>query len=88
MKIISNHTWWWISLIFATIAVSIITSQQLTLTGLLFSIAGHLVFSIVVATIPWLFYRLMGNPLTTEQMMWTITVGWLILAVANLWAMP
>ena len=88
MKIISNHTWWWISLIIATIIVSIITSQQLTFTGLFFSIAGHLVFSIVVATIPWLFYRLSGNPLTTEQMMWTITVGWLILAVANLWAMP
>ncbi|MFN2373568.1 MAG: hypothetical protein ABR545_07110 [Cyclonatronaceae bacterium] len=88
MKIISNHKWWWIYLITATIIVSIITSQRFTVTGLLYSIAGHLVFSIGVATIPWLFYRLTGNPLTTVQMMWTITVAWLILAVANLSEIP
>ncbi|MFU8859463.1 MAG: hypothetical protein ACNA8K_03475 [Cyclonatronaceae bacterium] len=88
MKIISKHRWWWISLIIATIIVTFVTTQQPSVSGFLFSIAGHLVFSVVVATIPWLFYRLSGNPLTTEQMMWTITVGWFILAVANLWAMP
>ena len=88
MKIISHYTWWWTLLIAATIIISIITSQHVTVINLLISVAGHLVFSIVVATVPWLVYRLFGNPLTNEQMMSTITVGWLILAVANLLVMP
>lgn len=88
MKLFSNHTLWWILLIVGTVIVSIITSQQLTLVGLFMSVAGHLVFSIVAATIPLFFYWLIGKPLNSEQMMSTITVGWLILAVANLMVMP
>jgi len=84
MKLISNHLWWWLILIVATIIVSIITSYRVTLSGLLVSVLGHLLFSILVAAIPWIVYKLIGRPLTTEQMMSTITVGWLILAVANL----
>lgn len=68
--------------------VSVITSQQVTAAGLLTSVLGHFIFAIAVAFIPWLFYRLFGKPLTTEQMMATITVGWLILAVANLAVIP
>jgi len=88
MKLFSNHKIWWVLLLVATIIVSIITSQQVTFSGLLVSVAGHMAFSIGVALIPWLVYRLFGSPFSTVQMMATITVGWLILAVANLMVMP
>jgi hypothetical protein len=84
MKINTKYTLWWILLIATTAAVSAITSYQITPGGLLSSMAGHLAFAIGIALIPWIVYRLIGKPLTTEQMMATITVGWLILAVANL----
>lgn len=84
MKIITDHILWWILLIAATVVVSAVTSYQITLGGMLSSIGGHLTFSIGIALIPWIIYRLIGKPLNTEQMMATITVGWLILAVANL----
>ena len=84
MKIITDHILWWILLIAATVVVSAITSYQITPGGLLSSTVGHLTFAIGIALVPWIAYRLLGKPLTTEQMMATITVGWLILAVANL----
>ncbi|MCH8557031.1 MAG: hypothetical protein LAT84_04380 [Balneolia bacterium] len=84
MKLITNHIIWWILLIVATAVVSAVTAFEITFSGMFESIAGHLLFAIGVALIPWLVYRIIGKPLTTEQMMATITVGWLILAVANL----
>jgi len=84
MKIITDHILWWILLIAATAVVSAVTSYQITPGGMLSSIAGHLIFAIGVALVPWIVYRLIGKPLTTEQMMATITAGWLILAIANL----
>jgi len=84
MKIITNHILWWILLIAATIIVSAVTSYQITMEGMLSSIAGHLAFAIGVALVPWVVYRLIGKPMNTEEMMATITMGWLILAVANL----
>ena len=84
MKIITDHILWWILLIAATAVVSAITSYQITPGGMLSSIAGHLAFAVGISMLPWVFYRLIGKPLNTEQMMATITVGWLILAVANL----
>ena len=84
MKIITDHILWWILLIVATAVVSAITSNQITLVGMFSSMAGHLTFAIGISIIPWIGYRIFGKPLTTEEMMATITVGWLILAVANL----
>ena len=84
MKIITDHILWWILLILATVVVSAITSYQITPGGMLSSIAGHLAFALGVSMLPWVFYRLIGKPLNSEEMMATITVGWLILAVANL----
>jgi hypothetical protein len=84
MKIITDHILWWILLIAATAVVSAITSYQITPGGMLSSIAGHLTFAVGIALVPWIVYRLIGKPLNTEQMMAMITVGWLILAVANL----
>ena len=84
MKIITDHILWWILLLAATIIVSAVTSYQITMGGMLSSIAGHLAFAVGISMLPWVFYRLIGKPLNTEQLMATITVGWLILAVANL----
>jgi hypothetical protein len=85
MKLISNHKWWWSILIALTALVSIITtSTELTITGVAGSMAGHIIFSVTVAAIPWLVYYFIGRELTTEQMMSTITVAWIALAAANL----
>lgn len=84
MKIITDHILWWILLVVATAIVSAITSNQITLFGMFASMAGHLTFAVVLSLVPWIVYRLFGKPLTTEEMMATISVGWLILAVANL----
>ena len=87
MKLFSNHKWWWVILVIATITVSIITSYEVTFIGLIVSVAGHLLFSVIAAFIPWLVYRLIGRPFNSEQMMSTISVAWLLLAVANLLVM-
>lgn len=84
MKIITNHILWWVLLIMATAVVSALTSYHITVGGMVSSMAGHLAFAAGIAMIPWFVYRLIGKPLTTEQMMATITAGWLILAIANL----
>ncbi len=84
MKYLTEHIWWWVLILAGTVIVSAVTSHEITLNGMLSSIAGHLLFAIGVAMIPWIFYKLIGRPLSTVQMMATITVGWLILAVANL----
>ncbi len=84
MKIITEHILWWTLLVAATAVVSAMTSYQITLGGMLVSMVGHLTFAVGIALIPWIIYRFIGKPLNTEQMMATITVGWLILAVANL----
>ncbi len=84
MKIITDHILWWILLIAATVVVSAITSYRITLGGMVSSIAGHLAFAVGISMLPWILYKLLGKPLNSEEMMATITVGWLILAVANL----
>ncbi len=88
MKLFSNHKWWWTVLLSATLVVSVITSYEVTSAGLLSSVLGHFAFSLGAAALPWLVYRLAGHPLNTEQMMATITVAWMILAVANLLVIP
>ncbi|REL37952.1 hypothetical protein DYD21_04875 [Rhodohalobacter sp. SW132] len=52
-------------------------------SGLIIIIAGQLTFAIVFAMIPCMVNRLENNLLTPEQMISIISVGWLILAVAN-----
>lgn len=84
MKIITDHILWWILLIVATAIVSAITSNQITPAGMFTSMAGHLTFAVGIALLPWIIYRFFSETLTTEEMMSTITVGWLILTVANL----
>lgn len=72
----------------ATLVVSIVTAYEVTVPGLLSSVLGHFAFAIGVSSVPWLIYRLAGHPMDTEEMMATITVAWLVLAVANLLVIP
>ena len=88
MTLFSNHKWWWAVLVAATLVVSVVTAYEVTAAGLLSSVMGHFAFAIGVSAVPWLVYRLAGYPMSTEQLMATITVAWLILAVANLLVIP
>ena len=45
---------------------------------------GHLAFSVLASLLPGLAYWLAGKPLIGEEFMATVSIGWLILAVANL----
>ena len=51
---------------------------------MLSSIAGHLAFAVGISMLTRIVYRLFGKPLNTDQMMATITAGWLILNLSNL----
>jgi len=75
---------WWLILLILTIIVSSVTSHNITIIGFLSTMAGHLAFALLASILPWVVYRLIGNPLNGEEFMATITMGWLILAVANL----
>lgn len=84
MKKAQKYGIWWLILLIMTLIVSVITSHQITFTGLLSTIGGHLVFAIVASLLPGFVYWLAGKPLNGEEFMATISMGWLILAVANL----
>lgn len=84
MKKTQKYGIWWLILLILTLIVSVITSHELTFTGLLSTIGGHLAFAVLASLLPGLVYWLAGKPLNGEEFMATVTMGWLILAVANL----
>lgn len=84
MKVIRDHKLWWVILLILTVFVSLITSANVTITGLLSSVFGHLFFAIIVSFIPFIVYFLLKKPMSSEEHMATISMGWLILAVANI----
>ena len=67
-----------------TFVVSVITSHEITFMGLLSTMGGHLAFALIASLLPGLVYWLAGKPLNGEKFMATVSMGWLILAVANL----
>jgi len=75
---------WWLILLILTLIVSVITSHELSFTGLLSTMGGHLVFAVLASLLPSLVYWLADKSLNGEEFMATVTMGWLILAVANL----
>jgi uncharacterized Tic20 family protein len=84
MKKFQKYGIWWLILLLLTLIVSLITSHQPTFAGILSTMGGHLGFAIVVSLLPLGVYRIAGKPLNGEEYMATVTMGWLILAVANL----
>ncbi|MDZ7808410.1 MAG: hypothetical protein U5K71_15060 [Gracilimonas sp.] len=84
MKLFKDHIIWWIILVLMTFIISMITSEQVTSLGLVFSMLGHFAFATIVSVFPLIFYWIIKKPLNTEEYMATFTVAWLILSVANL----
>jgi Kef-type K+ transport system membrane component KefB len=84
MKIFKDHIVWWLILIILTLAISLITTNDVTPLGLIFTMLGHFAFAIIVSVFPLLFYWIIKKPLSTEEYMSTFTVAWLILLVANI----
>lgn len=84
MKIFKKYNIWWFILFALTIAVSLVTTGNPSLSGLLFSMLGHFAFAAVVSIPPLIFYWAIRKPLSAEEYMSTFTVAWLVLAVANL----
>lgn len=84
MKVFKEHIIWWLILVILTLGASLITSNNITTMGLIFSVLGHFAFAFIVSTFPLLFYWIIKKPLSTEEYMSTFTVAWLILTVANL----
>lgn len=84
-----NHLLWWSLLLTGTLLVSLITTKSgLSIYSILNSMAGHFFFAAVIAAVPALIFWLVKRPLSTHRIMVLFTVGWTILAVANVWAMP
>jgi len=75
---------WWLILLILTIIVSSVTSHNITIIGFLSTMAGHLIFALLASLLPLGVYWIAGKPLNGEEFMATLTMGWFILAVANL----
>ena len=75
---------WWLILLILTVIVSVVTSHEITLMGLLSTMGGHLAFAVLASLLPGLVYWLAGKPLNGEEFMATVSMGWLILAIVNL----
>lgn len=86
-KMNKRITIWWLVLLVLTALVSLATSKNPTVMGMLFSILGHVAFAFVASLIPSLAYWAIKRPMNMEEYMSTFTVAWLILAVANLLVM-
>lgn len=84
MKVFKDHIVWWLIIIILTLGVSLITSNNITAMGLIFSALGHFAFAFIVSIFPLLFYWIVKKPLSNEEYMSTFTVAWLILTIANL----
>lgn len=84
MEVLRGHKLWWAILLILTVIVSVITSAAVTVLGLVSSVIGHLLFAVLVSFIPFITYSFLKKPMSSEEHMATISMGWLILAVANI----
>lgn len=71
-------------LIILTVIVSAIISRTITVSGMFFTVLGHLGFATLISLIPLIFYWLIRKPLNLDEFMATVTAMWLFLAIANL----
>jgi hypothetical protein len=84
MKLFRDHIAWWLILVVLTLIVSLITSNNVTALGLLFSMLGHFAFALIMSVLPLIYYWIIKKPLNAEEYLATFTVAWLILSVANI----
>ena len=84
MKLFSSHKAWWCGLVVASLIVAFVTADSLSIVAVLGSVIGLMLFSFLLAGLPWFVYHLIGKPMTSTQMMTTITVAWLIASLLNI----
>jgi len=78
MDLFTNHKGWWAVLVSGSLVVS---SLRMETKGVVFALSygfTPLLVSLLIAGIPWLFFRLIKKPLKTAQIMSMVIVGWLI----------
>lgn len=81
MDIFTEHKWWWTGLLLATVVTVVHKFGEVHPVVVGIPVVGHFLISFIIAGIPWLIYRLMKRPLSSDQFMWTFTVAWLLLAI-------
>ncbi|MEE8113559.1 MAG: hypothetical protein V3T23_04315 [Nitrososphaerales archaeon] len=88
MKLFAEHKSWWVALTIGSLLVAILTAKDLGIGGILGKTIGLLLLSLVLAGIPWLFYRLIKKPLTSTQIMSTITAIWILSVISQFMVAP
>ena len=83
MKIFSDHKIWWGALAIGSLIVATQTTSDLGIGGTLGKAMGMILFSLVLGGIPWLISKLIRKPMTTVQLMTTITVVWGLLVASQ-----
>ena len=84
MKIFSDHKIWWGALAIGSVLVATLTTSDLGIGGILGKSLSHLFFSLILGGIPWLISKLIRKPMTSAQLMTTITVVWGLLVSSQL----
>lgn len=83
MKLFTAHKGWWAALAGGSLVVAFLTKDDLGAVEALGKAIGMMVFSLLVAGIPWLFCHLIKKPLTTTQIISTVTVIWVLFAFSQ-----
>lgn len=83
MNLFTDHKGWWTALAGGSLVVGLLTMDDPGVGGALGKAIGMVLVSLLVAGIPWLFYRLIKKPLTTTQIMSTVTAIWVLFALSQ-----
>jgi hypothetical protein len=83
MNLFTTHKGWWAALAGGSLVIAFLTVEDSGVASSLGMAIGLMLFSLLVAGIPWLFYRLIKKPLTTNQIMSTVTVIWILFAISK-----
>ncbi len=84
MKLFSDHKIWWGALAVGSLIVANLTTSDLGIGGILGKSMGMILFSLVLGGIPWLISKLFRKPMTSVQLMTTITVAWGLVIASQL----
>ena len=84
MKIFSDHKIWCGALAIGSLIVATQTTADLAIGGILGKSMGIILFSLVLGGIPWLISKLIRKPMTSVQLMTTITVAWGLVVASQL----
>ncbi len=84
MKIFSDHKIWWGALAIGSLIVATQTTSNLGVAGILGKSMGIILFSLVLGGITWLISKLIRKPMTSVQLMTTITVAWGLVVASQL----